>query len=77
MEANLTEIILSILGFIFTVFGTCLIGQFRGIKIDLAKMSSSVVEMNLKLERVITDQTWHRQEIKEINEKIKNLERRN
>lgn len=70
----LLEIIISIFGFILTILGTVLILYFKDMKTDVKTMSESMVKMNVKLEKVITDQSWHKREINEIKSRISGLE---
>lgn len=70
----LGEIGLAVLGFILTALGTILVTCFNSMRGNLEKISNSVVEMNIKLERVILDQAWHKDEIAEIKKRIDNLE---
>lgn len=69
------EIILSVFGFILTILGTLLIGYFKDLKADVKNMSTSIIELNIKLERVILDQTWHKEEIALIKEQINGLQK--
>lgn len=68
------ELGLATFGFVLTILGTILISCFNSMRKDLQKISQSVVEMNIKLEKVINDQSWHKDEMNEIKERIKNLE---
>lgn len=68
------EIIISIFGFILTILGTLLITYFRDMKSDVKSMSESIVQLNIKLERVILDQSWHKEEMQELKDKLKILE---
>jgi predicted nucleic acid-binding Zn-ribbon protein len=69
-----TEILLLIFGSVLSALGTLLLAYFKGIKTDISTMSASMVQMNLKLEKVITDQSWHKEEITELKERITSLE---
>ena len=42
----------------------------------MEKMSDSMVDMNVKLEKVITDQSWHNREIEEIKENQREIFKR-
>lgn len=68
------EILISIFGFILTILGTLLISYFKEMKQDVKSMSDSVMQLNIKLEKVILDQSWHKEEINELNEKIVKME---
>lgn len=68
------EIIVGIFGFVLTVLGTLLISYFKDMKNDIKAMSVSMGQMNVKLEKVITDQSWHNREIAEIKDRITKLE---
>lgn len=71
VKSYLLEIIISIFGIILTVLGTLLITYFRDMRKDVNKMSGSMVDMNTKLEVVINDVTWHKEEMKDIKEEVK------
>lgn len=64
------EIILSVFGLVLTALGTLLLGYFKDLKLDVKSMSSSIIELNIKLERVILDQTWHKEEITMLKDDI-------
>jgi len=68
------QIILLIFGGILTVLGTLLLVIFKDMKDDVKAMSKSMVQMNLKLEKVITDQSWHKEEISEVKHRVTKLE---
>lgn len=70
----LLEIIISVFGFILTILGTLLLTYFKEMKQDVGTMSQSMGEMNLKLTKVITDQTWHNKQIEEVKERLHDLE---
>lgn len=70
------ELGLAIFGFVLTILGTILITCFNSMRKDLKQISDSVVEMNIKLEKVITDQSWHKDEMNEIKERIIILEQK-
>lgn len=59
---------------VLTGLATVLVIYFKDMRNDVKNMSSSMVDMNLKLEKVITDQSWHKEEISEIKDRIKKLE---
>jgi len=59
---------------IVTGLGSILVIYFKEMKTDVKEMSGNMAEMNVKLEKVITDQTWHKEEIAEIKERVKHLE---
>lgn len=74
MESTiLIELFLAILGAILSIMGTMILVYFKKISSGIDTMSINMVEMNVKLERVITDQDWHRLEIKEIKEENKEI----
>lgn len=60
------EIIVAVFGFVLTILGTILIMSFKDMKTDVKVMSGSMINLNLKLEKVITDQSWHKEETNEI-----------
>lgn len=68
------ELGLAVFGFVLTILGTILISCFNSMRKDLKQISDSVVEMNIKLEKVITDQSWHKDEMNEMKERIVKLE---
>ena len=67
------EIILITFGFILTTLGTLLVNYFREMKTDVKDMSTSIVQLNIKLEKVITDQVWHKEEMDLIRAKLNKL----
>ena len=73
MEKYLLEILVGAFGFVLTSLATVIIMYFKDIKTNLQTMSKSMVEMNIELKSVITDQSWHKEEIKEIKDDIKNI----
>lgn len=70
----LAEVLIGIFGFIISMLGAILVINFKDMKLDVKKMSSSMGEMNVKLEKVITDQTWHKEEMNEIKSRLTTLE---
>lgn len=74
MEKYLLEIIIASFGFSLTIIGTLLLSSFKNLSKNSNKMSTTMSEMNIKLEKVITDQTWHHREMKEAKERISSLE---
>jgi predicted nucleic acid-binding Zn-ribbon protein len=59
---------------VITGLATVLVMYFKDMKNDVKNMSRSMIDMNVKLEKVITDQSWHKEEIKEIKQRISALE---
>ncbi len=59
---------------VITGLATMLVIYFKDMKSDVKNMSSSMTDMNIKLEKVITDQSWHKEEMSEIKDRIKHLE---
>lgn len=68
------EIITGLFGFILTVLGTLLVSYFKDMKNDVKNMSESVFQLNIKLEKVISDQSYHKEEIQDIKQRLKDLE---
>lgn len=68
------EIITGLFGFILTVLGTLLVSYFKDMKNDVKNMSESVFQLNIKLEKVISDQSYHKEEIQDIKKRLKDLE---
>lgn len=68
------EIILTTFGFVLTILGTLLLNYFREMKTDVKNMSYSIIELNIKLEKVMTDQTWHKEEMSLLKERIDTLQ---
>ena len=60
------EIIIGVFGFILTILGTLIMSYFKSMSKDMESMSQNMIEMNIKLEKVITDQSWHKEEMTEI-----------
>lgn len=71
------EITIGVFGFILTILGTLLLSYFKEMKSDVKNMSQSIFQLNMKLERVISDQSWHKDEIVEMKERIHAIEKRN
>lgn len=71
---SVLEILLAFFIMVVSGFGTLILFNFKEFKIALKEMASSVVQLNIKLERVITDQAWHKEDIKEIKERLDALE---
>jgi len=75
------SIVAGIFGIILTALGTVLLmylkdikNDFKYMRGDVGDMSESMGEMNIKLEKVITDQTWHKEEMQEMKARISVLE---
>lgn len=68
-----TQILIGALGVVLSAMGTMILIYFKKISSGIDSMSLNMIEMNVKLERVITDQDWHRLEIKEIKEENKDI----
>lgn len=67
-----SQILASIALTLFSGMGVLILVYFKKMAVSIDTMSMNMIEMNIKLERVITDQDWHRLEIKDI--KIENKE---
>lgn len=68
------EIIIGVFGFILTILGTLIMSYFKSMSKDMESMSQNMIEMNIKLEKVITDQSWHKEEMTEIKDRLTRLE---
>lgn len=68
------ELLIALFGFILTMLGTLLVSYFKDMKTDVKSMSDSIMQLNIKLEKVISDQTYHKEEITEIKNRLKDLE---
>lgn len=68
------EILIGLSLMILSGFGTVILLNFKDLKVSVKEMAHSVVQLNIKLERVITDQAWHKEDIKEIKERLDALE---
>lgn len=62
---------------VLTGLATVLVIYFKDMKSDVKNMSQSIFQLNMKLERVISDQSWHKDEIVEMKERIHAIEKRN
>lgn len=71
---SLIEIFGAIGVMVLSSFGTVLLLNFKELKDSFKQMAESVIQLNIKLERVIVDQVWHKEEIKEIKERLESLE---
>jgi predicted nucleic acid-binding Zn-ribbon protein len=67
LVSNIFEIVL-------TGLATILVFYFKNMNTNVENMSRSMIDMNIKLEKVVTDQSWHHREIKEIKDRISDLE---
>jgi hypothetical protein len=79
----LMEIIIGVFGFVLTLLGTLVVTYFKSMSKNMETMSQNMIEMNIKLEKVITDQSWHKEEMKgmkedhdEISNKLNNARER-
>lgn len=78
MQAELIiGVILAIVGTVLSVVSTLLLSYFKDMKNNIKNMSDSMVQMNVKLEKVITDQSWHKEEMGEIKSRLSYLESHN
>ena len=68
------EILIGLSLMVLSAFGTVILLNFKDLKTSVKEMAQSVVQLNIKLEKVITDQVWHREEIKKLEERIDSLE---
>jgi len=68
------QIAIPLFGLVLTALGTLLLSYFREMKNDVKNMTGSLIELNIKLERVILDQTWHKEEISVIKERLDALQ---
>ncbi len=68
----------ALLGHVFEIvltgLATILVFYFKNMNRNVERMSKSMIDMNVKLEKVVTDQSWHHREIKEIKDRINDLE---
>lgn len=64
---------ISIIEILLTGMGAIIMLYFKKMSASIDSMSQNMIEMNVKLERVITDQDWHRLEIKEIKLEAKEM----
>jgi hypothetical protein len=67
------KILMIILGCVLSVLGTLIViifnqvkNEVEGARSDLSGMKSSVDDLNIKIAEVIKDQSWHKNEIREI-----------
>ena len=67
------EWIVGSFGLVLTALGTILLVYFKDMRRDIGTISASMVGMNIKLEKVITDQTWHKEEIGDVKTDIKDI----
>lgn len=68
------ELVVGVFGFILTMLGTLLLSYFKSMREDINKMSESICDMNTKLATVINDQTWHKEELQELKDRVHKLE---
>ena len=73
----LMEVLVGIFGFVLTILGTIIIMNFKKLTVSTEKISDNMVKMNIRLERAITDQSWHKEEMSEVKVRLGSLERMN
>lgn len=83
MSLETTQIIIAvigigitILGMVLSILGTILLMYFKDMKNSVMSMSESISELNVKMEKVVTDISWHREEIEKIDARINELEKK-
>ena len=70
------EVLIGLSLMVLSGFGSVILLNFKDLKSSVKEMSASVVQLNIKLERVITDQVWHKEEIAEIKERMDAIEKK-
>ena len=66
-------ILLALFGGVITALGTVLLMYFKDMKNSVGSLNVNVGDLNLKMERVIAAQSWHKDEINEIKEEMKGI----
>jgi predicted nucleic acid-binding Zn-ribbon protein len=59
-----------------SVLGGLILKTFNGVRNDLKDLNKSVQELNIEVAKVLSDQSWHREQIKEIKDRLSDLEKR-
>lgn len=70
------EVLIGLSLMVLSAFGSVILLNFKDLKSSVKEMSASVVQLNIKLEKVITDQVWHKEEITEIKERMDAIEKK-
>lgn len=61
---------------IASVLGGFILKTFNGVRNDLKDLNKSVQQLNIEVAKVLSDQSWHREQIKEIKDRLSDLEKR-
>lgn len=69
------DIILMFVEAALAVIGIMITILFSGVRKDLSSISKSVIDLNIKIEKVITDQSWHKEEIRDIKNRLDAIEK--
>lgn len=70
---KLNPYILAMFGCILSVLGTILVFQFKGMKESMDSMAAKIGELNEKIAAILKDQKWHKEEIDELKQDIKDI----
>jgi hypothetical protein len=63
-----------LVSFVISALGGILIWQFKGMREDIREIGSSVKDLNEKIATIVTNQDWHKEEIRELKERMIRLE---
>ena len=69
----LMAVLLCVFGGILSALGTVLLMYFKDMKTSVGNLNVNVGDLNLKMERVLNTQSWHKEEVVEIKEDIKSI----
>lgn len=59
---------------ILSVLGTMIVLLFRGMRDDVKNMANSITSLNEKVGIILNDQKWHKEEIKELKDRLDKLD---
>lgn len=74
MSEYIFNILITLIGLLLSGIGSILVFQFSGMREDFKRLSKSVEALNVKIAEIIKDQSWHKEEIKELKERIDSLQ---
>ena len=68
------QIIITVLGSIFSALGVLVVVIFKGMRTDLREIRQSVDTLNKQLATVISDLRWQKEKIDRLESRLDNLE---
>ena len=70
-----TSVVLFVFGTLITFIVGLISAQFSGVRSDLKELNISVKKLNIDVARVISYQSWHKEEIMEIKTRVALIEK--